>query len=74
MVAINGVNIRLRVDEYLLPVHDLVMSDNDQPDPEKKELKSDADVEQDKKAQENAPPPPLDDIIREAPSPRATDE
>ncbi len=52
------------------------MSENDQPDPEKKTpgAKTDADVEQDKKAQENAPPPPLDDIIREAPPPRSTDE
>jgi len=59
------------------------VNDNDQPDPEKKigappsespQDKSDADVEQEKKAQENAPPPPLDEIKREAPPPRSTDE
>ncbi len=64
-------------------MHHLVMSENDQPDPEKKieppttkvaQEKTDADVEQEKKAQENAPPPPLDDILRETPSPRSTDE
>ncbi len=64
-------------------MHHPVMSDNDQPDPEKEtgaphtdatQDKSDADVEQEKKAQENAPPPPLDEIIREAPPPRSTDE